>query len=178
MIVNNAQLSRFAGFGSTSPESGGDCPAQGSWENWCDCMWPGSSAPGINAACRKTADGLFSNPALRAAPWTDLGAAARGIPKPGSWIAPILQTVMPTTPQAAPPVAPPVIGTVATFDHKLPVIRTAGGGTAVVTGGPGVTASHDPLHHDHIQMLWMGAAAVAAVGVGVVLLKKKGRGRR
>lgn len=60
------------GFGATSPATGDDCPAQGSWESWCDCMWPVTRTdPTTNGKCRVPLPG---------APWTILGANLRGIP--------------------------------------------------------------------------------------------------
>jgi hypothetical protein len=53
---------RFMGFGDMS------------WEAWCDQTW--GSNPEINQKCHNKPWGIMS-----AAPWTEVGAIQRGIPK-------------------------------------------------------------------------------------------------
>ena len=63
---------KYAGFGAF-----GDCPTEGSWEEWCDCRYgPVAPAiPGIVEKCKSKPfpGGLFP-------PWTNVGANARGLP--------------------------------------------------------------------------------------------------
>jgi hypothetical protein len=87
----------FGAFGArsyTTPQvecSVGDYDGKpNGWENWCNCMF--SSTDPNRAKCRKkpcanpfdsNPDCVFglSNPNLSWAPWTEIGAGARGIPK-------------------------------------------------------------------------------------------------
>lgn len=72
------------GFGSASylPQ-GRECPADGSWETWCACMYSGDG--NLHSACNQKFDlfGGRTSPGLLSAPWTDAGASARGLPKVG-----------------------------------------------------------------------------------------------
>lgn len=61
-------------FGATSSD-GNDCPAQGDWGAWCDCMFGSRKDTTHNFNCKKP---------LPFAPWTEFGAAVRGIPHVGS----------------------------------------------------------------------------------------------
>lgn len=67
-------------LGATSPTTGGDCPAGGDWNAWCDCMFSGNRNVDPNLAKCK-APMIF-------APWTELGALARGIPHYGTKVLP------------------------------------------------------------------------------------------
>jgi hypothetical protein len=67
--------SDYSGFGVASPVTKADCPPGGDVGAWCDCMWPAQSDPGTNSACKSTPLG-----GMTPDPWTDLGAATRGIP--------------------------------------------------------------------------------------------------
>jgi hypothetical protein len=71
-------LSDYRGFGTPSPTTGVDCPT-GDVAAWCDCMWPGSVNPSANTACKSAPFGSATPD-----PWTDLGAAARGLPNVSS----------------------------------------------------------------------------------------------
>lgn len=51
----------------------------GSWETWCDNKFPGDAA--TIQKCKSQPFGPFT-----LAPWTDVGAIQRGIPKPESFI--------------------------------------------------------------------------------------------
>lgn len=51
----------------------------GTWESWCDSKFPGD--PGNLQKCKAQPFGP-----LTLAPWTDVGAIQRGIPKPESFI--------------------------------------------------------------------------------------------
>lgn len=66
MLVNE-----FGYFGATNV-SGTDCPAEGDWDTWCDCMF--TTEPALSK-CKSWRPG---------APWTVVGAALRGIPSPTS----------------------------------------------------------------------------------------------
>ena len=113
MIVN----SRYRGFGAISTHQAGvNCSATGSWETWCDCMFPEGSD---RSNCKKKVS--WSCPGCAVAPWTDIGAAARGIPKAGALAAlarlavPMATQAIPgavpsTPPQVGPPSAPPYVG--------------------------------------------------------------------
>jgi len=84
----------IASFGTRSP-TGADCAVGGSWESWCDCMWPSDSA--TNEKCRKSLPG---------APWTLVGSALRGIPFYGT----ISASDLPMLPGAAGGAAAPASG--------------------------------------------------------------------
>lgn len=64
MIVSTVDVprSRFMGFGEMS------------WEEWCDKTWGGN--PELLSKCKSKPWGVLS-----AAPWTEVGALQRGIPK-------------------------------------------------------------------------------------------------
>jgi len=74
----------MAGFGSVSV-TGRNCPAEGSWEAWCDCMYQMDEA--MRTRCRAPMIG---------APWTEVGGIMRGLPRqPGGLIADALATAFP-----------------------------------------------------------------------------------
>lgn len=68
-------LNGFGSFGTVSPYTGTDCVDDGSWEGWCDCIWPASSDASLNQKCKSKPLWI-----LTAAPWTETGAKQRGIP--------------------------------------------------------------------------------------------------
>ena len=117
-----------AGFGSWSfAPTGQDCPAGGSWEAWCACMYSGN--PDLLSRCNKKfnvnpfAGPINADPTLASAPWTVVGGAARGGLPAGS--AP--SAAPPATP-AAPPAQPYVPG----------VDSGGGGGASYSPSGGGI----------------------------------------
>lgn len=78
--ANGLGLGFVGGFGSHSYNPAGrDCPADGDWNTWCDCMFAGDG--NLNNSCKRSYE--FTTPGTWFAPWTDAGSAARGIPKEG-----------------------------------------------------------------------------------------------
>ena len=67
MIVRN--------FGRTAASAKRDCPAGGSWEQWCNCVFDTDGA--LAEKCKSQPMGPFTLP-----PWTNVGAIQRGIPDP------------------------------------------------------------------------------------------------
>lgn len=131
MVVNVGLdgLGQLGAFGTPSTyQPGVECPAKGSWEDWCDCVFqPGSENHG---RCRSKPMGL-----LTAAPWTDIGAGQRGIPKPGSIVAAVVQTVtgapppapvepvQPAPPPVATPEQPRIVGQEHVFRRPIPLVQ-------------------------------------------------------
>jgi hypothetical protein len=76
-------------FGTASmTQPGVDCPPDstpGGWERWCDCVFAGD--PGTLVKCKNKLGAALFTP-----PWTSVGAGARGIPKPGNWLASAVST--------------------------------------------------------------------------------------
>lgn len=64
---------------ATSPITQQSCPPAGDWGKWCDCMWPPNQGDqdqrNQNAQCHSTP----FNPGSFEPPWTQLGAAGRGL---------------------------------------------------------------------------------------------------
>lgn len=73
------RLSGFNGFsfGTASQYANKDCTVGGDWDTWCNCVFTAGSD--LNTRCRNKPFPV----GLVAAPWTEVGAAARGLPKPG-----------------------------------------------------------------------------------------------
>lgn len=67
-------------FGTPSQWQDKDCPVGGDWDTWCNCVFPAGSD--LNTRCRSR-----PFPGGFVAPWTEVGAGARGLPKPGSLVA-------------------------------------------------------------------------------------------
>ena len=133
MIVRN--IPNFGSFGAISPITQGNCDATGSWENWCDCMWPAVADASTNSKCRSKPWWVAGVP-----PWTVIGAAARGIPGPNLWqaaqqVATDIGSQLP--PPSSGPVATPTSGEVEEVgpsEPKPPGILGVPGQAAMVGG--------------------------------------------
>lgn len=68
----------FRGFGATGI-TGADCPVGGDWDAWCECMYPYTADGALNVKCKSKPMSF-----LTLAPWTDVGAIQRGLPKANS----------------------------------------------------------------------------------------------
>lgn len=80
-------LGALGDLGSASFVDGRDCPASGDWNTYCDCMFPAGAE---REQCKQKYCAIFNpvspgycraDPRLMAAPWTEVGAGARGIRK-------------------------------------------------------------------------------------------------
>lgn len=70
-------------FGAQSYQPDGrDCPVGGDWDTWCNCMFTEGTAE--NTQCKWKVS--ISCPQCAFAPWTDIGAGARGIRKRDSGV--------------------------------------------------------------------------------------------
>jgi hypothetical protein len=69
-------------FGTASQWQNKECPLTPSnWDDWCNCVFPAGSD--LNNRCKSKPFPVgFVTP-----PWTEVGAGARGLPKPGSLVA-------------------------------------------------------------------------------------------
>lgn len=148
---------RFVGGFGAIGITGENCPAGGSWDAWCNCMYPAGASPDLNAKCKSR-----PFPGGWVAPWTDVGAAARGLPKEG------------------------IIAQAAGV-----VLNVAGGSNATTgtTGGPGQTvtatvvppamveAAPEPGTLAGIPMTALAVGAAAVVGGVLLLGRRKGRRR-
>lgn len=147
----------YAGFafGTASQyQPNKDCPVGGSWENWCNCVFtPGSE---LNTRCLSKPIG----PALFAAPWTEVGAGARGLPKPDSLAATltsagmsIISGVLPGGIIQAPPPPPPAVG-----------VQSSGSTTVTVTSTPTAQTAAEE------SSIFGVPKTIAFVGAGVLVL--------
>ena len=120
----------FGYFGSPSQyQSNVDCPVGGSWEAWCACVY----APGSDALARCVSKPL--GPAMFTAPWTEIGAGARGLQHAGTFapitsavlniVSPLTAGVIQAVP-GAPVTLPPVSSGVQTGSTTID-IKTTGG---------------------------------------------------
>ncbi len=128
-------------FGATGI-TGADCPAGGSWDVWCDCMYPASADPALNAKCRGKPMSF-----LTLAPWTDVGAVQRGLPKE---IDPLTQGLL-SAAGIKPQISP-----------GAPQAAAATRTTVAAAGIMGLSQS----------TLWVGGA-VLALGVGALLYSRR-----
>lgn len=170
MLVSDYQLARArlgmgniyeSGFGSFGTASGWqpnkDCPATGSWEAYCDCVYPEGDQ---RNRCRSKPLGF-----LTPAPWTIAGKTARGVGDIApaivqsvvnagqSYIASVAPPVQPVNPPvvaSTSPVSPVSPSSGSAFPSFIPTSLTSGGGAG------------------------LGLAALAGFGVlALILLKKK-----
>ena len=172
--------SRFGAFGMASTYQAKDCPSSGSWESWCDCMFPAGSQ--LNAQCRQPSPGVacvyqpWNGHCY--APWTDAGSAARGLPKDAGVVGAIFtsgaaqqageaamtQITNAVNPQPAAPEIQTYLPTIAR-DALLTRGRSTLAPSTQTSGGIGGTPS---------WALFAGAALLAG---GIALyLKKRRRG--
>lgn len=159
-----ARYRGFGAFGTPSQYQDKECPVGGSFEAWCDCVFPRGSDLHTRCHSRPIPAGFF-------APWTEVGAAGRGLPKPGSIVASatatVLQIVSPLTggivqaPVTAPlvPSVPPVQSVpVVTTQPSITVEPTAGPAEASIFGIPKTIAGVGAV------VLAVGVAALAFGG--------------
>lgn len=116
--------SRFGALGSTSPVSKADCPAAGSWETWCDCMYPPAQSAALNGQCRQN---------RLIAPWTDIGATLRGLPTGNQLLNTVSSAVQSATGSGGSTQTGPVSGGMSSL-LTGPIIFAAIGGVALVGG--------------------------------------------
>lgn len=161
MILRESDIRRlgyYGDFGTASmTQEGVDCPASGSWEAWCDCVFKGDNTN--LAKCKGWAI---------AAPWTDVGAGLRGIPKPGSWIASVLGTA---TQVATAPTA--LIGSVVSAAGQTisTGIQTLGQTRqAEVAAQAAATAAHQQAAAQAVETQSKTVIKIAAIGGAAVLL--------
>lgn len=160
-------LGYFGSFGTASQyQSNKECPVGGSWEDWCDCVFPEGD---LRQRCRSK-----PFPGGWVAPWTEVGAAARGLPKPGSLVA-VLTTgaleLASTITKGA--VQGPPAGVVSTLPPVQSGVQT--GAVAVSIQGPVAQPPEDEGIFGIPRTIALVGGGILAAGVAVLAMKGKNR---
>lgn len=154
-------LNGFGSFGTASLYTGADCPVGpgASWEAWCDCVYPALQAGAeINTRCKSKPFPV----GMVTPPWTEVGAGARGIPKPGSAVAAATAGLVSIAATILPPniVQGPPPGAVTALPPVQSGVSSSSSGSIAAGGAGGATD----------EGIFGIPKTIAFVGGGVLLL--------